>query len=158
MITLQQFMELVDYKISDGCPYKHTSYSDLYCLFTADNEKSFYVIFDSSTKKVYYAEVYDNKKDQSYLLVESGFDIGVERDDSYESSTLEVDDDFLEKAMAIKEGREYDHRIMTILTFTDEEWFKYAMMAHERDITLNKMIESLLTEGLEYIRANPDAL
>jgi hypothetical protein len=61
---------------------------------------------------------------------------------------LEVDDDWIQKALAIKEDRDYDHKVTVPLELSDDEIFRLMKMAHERDITLNQFVEELLWEAI----------
>lgn len=36
-----------------------------------------------------------------------------------------------------------------------EEWYQLMMMAHERDITLNQMVEQLLRQAIEHYKDVP---
>lgn len=58
---------------------------------------------------------------------------------------LETVDDFLEKAYEVFNGNsEFDKRIEVPIDLKDDEILKIALMAHERDITLNQMVEEIL--------------
>jgi hypothetical protein len=61
---------------------------------------------------------------------------------------LDVDDDFIQKALAIKAGEDYDTRVSVPVDFTDEELLAYMKIAHERDITFNQLIEDALREAI----------
>jgi hypothetical protein len=66
---------------------------------------------------------------------------------------LEVDDDFFQKALAIKDGDNYDTRVSVPVDFSDEELLQYMKMAHERDITFNELVEEALRTALEEVKA-----
>ena len=58
---------------------------------------------------------------------------------------LESADDFLEKALAIFNGDDsFDKRILVPLDLNEDEILKIALMAHKRDVTLNKMVEEII--------------
>jgi hypothetical protein len=57
---------------------------------------------------------------------------------------LEVDDDFIQKCLAIRAGEDYDTRIVVPLELDNDHMFELMRMAHERDITLNEMVEDIL--------------
>jgi 5-carboxymethyl-2-hydroxymuconate isomerase len=59
---------------------------------------------------------------------------------------LEVDDDFIQKCLAIKDGDTYDTRVQVPLDLPDDMMFEMMRMAHERDITLNQMVEEILKQ------------
>jgi predicted DNA-binding ribbon-helix-helix protein len=42
-----------------------------------------------------------------------------------------------------------DNRVTIQVELTDEEWYELMKMAHERDITLNQMVELILREFIE---------
>jgi hypothetical protein len=71
---------------------------------------------------------------------------------------LECDDDFMQKALAIAEGEDYDTRVSVPVDFTDEELLKYMKMAHERDITLNQLIEEALRAAIEDYKRDPEGM
>jgi collagenase-like PrtC family protease len=62
---------------------------------------------------------------------------------------LDVVDDFIQKALAIKAGEDYDTRVSVPVDFTDEELLAYMKIAHERDITFNQLIEDALREAIK---------
>jgi hypothetical protein len=57
---------------------------------------------------------------------------------------IEVDDDFFQKCLAIRAGEDYDTRIVVPLELDNDHMFELMRMAHERDITLNEMVEDIL--------------
>jgi hypothetical protein len=61
---------------------------------------------------------------------------------------LDVDDDFFQKALAIKDGESYDTRVQVPVDFSDEELLQYMKIAHERDITFNKLVEDALRHAI----------
>ena len=62
---------------------------------------------------------------------------------------LETQEDWLTKARAMMRGEEFDKRIEVPLTLDNDELFRLMTMAHERDITLNKMVEIILQEVID---------
>ena len=63
---------------------------------------------------------------------------------------LESADDFLEKALAIFNGDDsFDKRILVPLDLNEDEILKIALMAHKRDVTLNKMVEEIIQLAIE---------
>jgi hypothetical protein len=66
---------------------------------------------------------------------------------------LDVLDDFIQKALAIKAGEIYDTRVSVPVDFSDEELLQYMKMAHERDITFNELVEEALRSALEGIES-----
>jgi hypothetical protein len=76
----------------------------------------------------------------------------VDRDQAWDDVNyvdLEADDDFIQKCLAIREGEDYDTRVSVPLTLGDDELFQLMKMAHERDLTLNQMVEQALQEVID---------
>ena len=42
-----------------------------------------------------------------------------------------------------------DNRVDVPIELTDEQWYSLMKMAHERDITLNQLVEQILTLEME---------
>jgi hypothetical protein len=62
---------------------------------------------------------------------------------------LEVDDDWIQKALAVVSGEVYDTRISVPIDMSDAELLKYMKLAHERDVTFNQLVETALREAIE---------
>jgi hypothetical protein len=61
---------------------------------------------------------------------------------------LEEDDDFMQKALAIRDGVDYDTRVSVPLTVPDDVLFELMKRAHEQDITLNEFVEGVLWDAI----------
>ena len=61
---------------------------------------------------------------------------------------LEVLEDFIAKAEAIRDGRDYDQRVTVPVDISDEDFAHIAKLAHDRDITFNQMVEHILREEI----------
>ena len=46
---------------------------------------------------------------------------------------------------------ETDNRVEIELELTDQEWYRLMKMAHDQDITLNQLVERVLTEEINRI-------
>jgi len=66
---------------------------------------------------------------------------------------LDVLDDFIQKALAIRAGESYDTRVQVQVDFSDEDLLQYMKMAHERDITFNELVEDALRHAIEEVEA-----
>jgi predicted nuclease with TOPRIM domain len=71
---------------------------------------------------------------------------------------LDVVDDFIQKALAIRAGEQYDTRISVPVDFSDEELLTYMKIAHDRDITFNELVEEALREAIEEHKRDPEAV
>jgi hypothetical protein len=162
MITMREFMELVDYKITEGSSYLWNCYGhNAYCLDSwngvhGKGGHSFSIVFSTKTQKVYEVSVCDYTNDRAYRMINPAYikkfnkeNIirGIDRNCAWDNVNyidLETVDDFIQKALAIKAGEKYDTRVELPLELDDETSFKLMKMAHERDITFNQMVEEVL--------------
>ena len=161
MITLKEWMEVVDYRITEGSNYYNSRYGNsLYSLDSWNGEQegfSFTVIFDTDTQKVFEVQAHDYRNNRAYRMIAEGYALPVGADDiawdEVNYVTLEVDDDFIQKCLAIREGEDYDTRVSIPLELPDHELFELMKQAHENDVTLNYHIESILRNVLDKYQA-----
>jgi hypothetical protein len=66
---------------------------------------------------------------------------------------LDVVDDFIQKALAIRAGEDYDTRVQVEVDFSDEDLLQYMKIAHERDITFNELVEQALRNAISEYEA-----
>ena len=174
MITMKEWMELVDYKITEGSDYGWQCYgADAYQLDSWNGEHdghSFCILFDTKTQAVYEVQAHDYLHQRAYRMVNEDFrkkmkkeakrrnvdkNMAWELDDGtpLEYVDLDVDDDFIQKCLSIKAGEDYDTRVQVPVDFSDEELLQYMKMAHERDITFNELVEEALRHALVEMEA-----
>ena len=165
MITLKQWMELVDYKITEGSDYHNTTFGDnVYCLDSWNQQQdghSFCVIFDTRTQEVYEVQAHDYKNQRAYRLINTEYREPNETSQAWDDVDyvdLEVEDDWIQKAQAIVNGEDYDTRVSVPIDFSDEELLKYMTLAHERDMTFNAFIEEALRHALDEFKRDPDSM
>lgn len=162
MLTLKEWMELVDYKITEGSEYYQNGkvlYS--FSSWNGDHDGwSFNLVFDPlDEQKVHMVEVCDYKNQRAYRLVDPvvrADDIDDEAWDDVKWVTLDEDDDFIQKALAIKADEDYDTRVSVPLDLPDDTLFELMKMAHERDLTLNQMVEEVLKMAISEAEKNPE--
>ena len=152
MLTLKEWMELVDYKVTEGSDY-YTNIPGLYSMSSWNGEQdghSFFIAFDpKDEQRVYVVEACDYANKRAYRLKDPAIVLDTEAWDIVDFVDLETDDDFIQKALAIKAGEDYDTRVSVPLVLEDELLFELMKKAHERDITLNQMVEEILREVIE---------
>ncbi len=165
MITLKDFMETVNYRITEGSDYCWECYgSDAYMLDYWNQEQEGYtisIIFDTKTHTVYEACAYDYKRERAYRLINSLYkaahdtesknrDVNTKQAwDDVNFVDLETDEDFLEKARAILADEDYDTRVEVPLTLPDDSLFQLMKLAHEADLSLNQYVEQILRHAIE---------
>lgn len=165
MITLKEFMEVVDYRVTEGSEFTWHCFGPAAYTLSAWNGDhdgwSFNITFDTKNQCVYMVEGCDYKRDRAYRLINPDFvdayrtyarrENPVYADQAWDNvnyTDLEVDDDWIQKALAIKEDRDYDNKVTVPLELSDDELFELMKMAHERDITLNQLVEEVLWEAI----------
>lgn len=172
MITLKDFMEAVDYRITEGSNYQWQCFgSNAYCLDSWNGDLEGHtvsIIFDTKDQTVYQAMAYDYARKRAYRMTNPDFkedfdaecqdrdilDIAWEDDEGnpIKYIDLEVEDDFLEKVHSIVNEEDYDTRVQVPVDFSDDELFRYMKMAHERDMTFNEFVEMALRAAIDEIK------
>jgi hypothetical protein len=166
MITMKEWMELVDYKITEGSEYGWQCYGpNSYSLDSWNGVHgkggySFSIVFSTKSQKVYEVSMCDYTNDRAYRMInpknvekhrkesESKSVLANQAWDDVNYIDLDVVDDFIQKALAIRAGEPYDTRVSVPVDFTDEELLTYMKIAHERDITFNQLVEQALREAI----------
>jgi hypothetical protein len=171
MITMKEWMELVNYKITEGSDYGWSCYGpNAYTLDSWNGVHgkggySFSIIFSTKTQKVYEVSMCDYTNDRAYRMIAKdkqkkhsteaearGVNVN-EAWDECDYVDLDVVDDFIQKAFAIQAGEPYDTRVQVPVDFTDEELLQYMKLAHERDITFNELVEEALRQAISEYEA-----
>jgi hypothetical protein len=169
MITMKEWMELVDYRITEGGDYGWECYgSNVYILDSWNGEQdghSFTIIFDTKTQEVFEVQAHDYTRQRAYRMINEDYRRKLKKEakrrdvnkneawDDVDYVDLDVDDDFIQKCLAIREGEDYDTRVQVPVDFSDEDLLKYMKMAHDRDMTFNKFVEEALRNAIEEIKA-----
>jgi hypothetical protein len=167
MITIKEWMELVDYKITEGSDYGWGCYGPN--SFTLDSWNgvhgvggySFSIVFSTKSQKVYEVSMCDYTNDRAYRMINPKFQKKHDKEaefrnvnlneawDDVDYVGLDVVDDFIQKALAIKAGEAYDTRVQVEVDFSDEDLLQYMKIAHERDITFNELVEQALRHAID---------
>ena len=164
MLSLKEWMELVDYKITEGSDYNAFS-SDTYSLNSWSGTQdgySFDIVFDTKTQTVYQVVACDYLLNRAYRLVHPMYKDQVQADEQAWDDTnwidLEVDDDFIQKSLAIKAGEDYDNRVQIELDIPEADLLLYMKEAHKRDMTFNEFIEEALKAAIEDFERDPEGM
>ena len=166
MITIKEWMELVDCKITEGSDYGWSCYGpNAYSLDSWNGVHgkggySFSIVFSTKTQKVYEVSMCDYTNDRAYRMInpknqEKHAKEALARNvnlneawDCVDYVELDVVDDFIQKALAIRAGEAYDTRVQVEVDFSDEDLLQYMKIAHERDITFNELVEEALRNAI----------
>ena len=171
MITMKEWMELVDYKITEGSEYCWSCYGpNAYTLDSWNGVHgtggySFSITFSTKSQKVYEVSMCDYTNNRAYRMINPKFQKKHSNEalarnvnlneawDECDYVDLDVVDDFIQKALAIRAGEDYDTRVQVPVDFSDEDLLQYMKMAHERDMTFNEFVEEALRNVLVEVEA-----
>ncbi len=165
MITLKEWMEIVDYKITEGSNYCWQCYGhNAYMLDSWSGEQdghSFTIIFDTNDQTVYEVQAHDYLHQRAYRLINPDYEKklrkeakkrDVDKDQAWDDviyTDLNIIDDFIQKCLSIKTGEDYSDDVMMQLSLPDEDLFLLMKLAHEQDITLNTLVNQILREEID---------
>jgi hypothetical protein len=176
MINMKEWMELVDYKITESGDYGWSCYGpNAYSLSSWNGVHgaggySFDIVFSTRTQKVYEVSVCDYTNNRAYRMIAENKrekhrkeaqarDINLnEAWEDGEIVDLEVDDDFIQKCLSIKAGEDYSTDISVTIDLPDDLLLEAAMNAHRQNITLNEYINNALREMVEEFRRDPEGV
>ena len=164
MITIEDFVQAVNYKITGGSDYQWHCFghnarwldSEHITTYTAN------IVFDTENQTVYQADVCDYVNTRAYRWEHPDYADahaneaktrnvnGVEAWENVNYTLLEVEEDFLKKCTAIASGEsDYDTKISVPLTLNDSEMLILMTLAHEADVTLNQYVEKILRKMID---------
>ena len=171
MITMKEWMELVDYKITEGGDYGWSCYGpNSYTLDSWNGVHgtggfSFSIVFSTKSQKVYEVSMCDYTNNRAYRMInpknqekhrkeaESKSVLANQAWDDVDYIDLDVVDDFIQKALAIRAGEKYDTRVQIPVDFSDEELLQYMKLAQDRDMTFNEFVEEALRHAISEYEA-----
>lgn len=164
MLTIKDWMETVDYRITEGSDYLWNCFGpNTYQLdsWNGDhNGYSFTMIFDTITQTVYAVEAHDYANNRAYRWMNPVYkEAHAEEAKTHncnpneawefvEYIDLELVEDWYEKAEGIMSGEDYDTRVQVPLTLDKDQMYQLMQLAHEADMTLNQFVEKLLREEI----------
>ena len=164
MVTLKEFMEAVNYRITEGSAFMWQCYgANAYALDSWNGDQdghSASIVFDTRTQEVYQVTAYDYTRDRAYRLINPDYKEAYDQEGNQRGSNtteawedveyidLELESDFIEKLTAIVNEEDYDTRVSVPIDFSDEELLTYMKLAHEQDVTFNQLIETALREAI----------
>jgi len=171
MLNMREWMELVDYKITEGSDYGWSCYGpnsyslDSWNGIHGEGGYSFNIVFSTKSQKVYEVSICDYTNDRAYRMINpnnvkkhrkeaADRDVNLnEAWDVVDYVDLEVDDDFIQKCLAIKNGEDYDTGVLVPIDLPDDLLLQAALEAHKRNITLNAYINMALVDLVEKVKS-----
>lgn len=171
MITLREFLEVIDYRITEGSEYCWESFGpNAYSLDHWDGNHDgcgLHIVFDKQDQTVYKVEAHDYTNERSYRLIHPDFQQAYADEckskniddvayDGVKYTDLESVDDWISKASAIFAGEDYDTRVSIPLDIPQTDLYNYMLLAHERDMTLNELVEDALRQAINELEKDPE--
>lgn len=159
---LSKVNEALEHKIAGGSEFQWNCWTNARYLDYETDYAHASVVFNTNTQEVYCAEV--NDKENNYkpyrwmnslykqLYVDEAIQRKVDPNLAWDDTTwydLETSEDWLDKASAIMRGENFDTRVQVPLTLDKNEIYQLMQMAHERDVTLNELVEEILWEVIK---------
>jgi len=165
-MNIKDFMEVVNYRITEGDTFGWTCFGENAYNLSAWNGDhdgwSFNMVFDTRDQTVYSVEACDYKRKRAYRYLnpdhrEAYINYGKTKHAEYynqawddvDYTDLEVEEDWIEKARCIVADKDYDTKVTIQVELSDDEIFTLMKMAHDRDMTLNKLVEEILWEAIK---------
>ncbi len=168
MLYVSDLNDAFDHKISGGDNYCWTCWDNARFIEYKSEYAYVNAVFNTVTQEIYQVEIDVNTNtwepndvrpyrwlnpDYKQAYLDEAESRNVDPNQAWDDVKwydLETAEDFLEKATAIFNGDEsFDRRIQVPLDLPDSDILKIALMAHERDITLNQMVEEMLRRVIE---------
>lgn len=152
MITLKEWMEVANYRITEGGDYYE--YGGAYALTSWNGDQDGYsieIIFSPRTQEVYEVQACDYKHQRAYRLVHGDYRDEKLIDEAWDNVKwvdLESDDDWIQKALSIVAGEDYDTRVTIPIDLPEAELMVLFKQAHAADMTFNDFVEQVLREKL----------
>ena len=169
MITLKDYLQAIDFKITGGSDYGWKCFGDNARYMDSEsetlNEYSVHAVFDSVDQRVYCIEAWDYPNDRAYRWIDPAYikkhmkacakhNVDVySACDTMNFTDLDCEADILEKARAIVLQEPYDERVQIQVDFSDEDLLQYMKLAHSMDITFNELVEQALQNAINEVNA-----
>ena len=172
---MKEWMELIDYKITESSDYGWDCYGPN--SFTLDSWNgvhgaggySFSIVFSTKSQKVYEVSMCDYTNNRAYRMInpknvekhrkeaESKSVLANQAWDDVDYVDLDVVDDFIQKALAIKAGEDYSTDVSVPIDLPDDLLMFAFKAAHAENMTFNDWMNKMLKSFVDECDRNPDA-
>lgn len=159
-ITMKDFMEITNKRITHVDKFQWKCFGDKAFYFDCYEEKNSYflsIVYDILNNTVYQFEVSDYENRHYYKWTNPIYREAHNEEEKIRESKgmifvdcpfteIEEESDILKKAKAIVNGEEYDTRVSIPIDLDDETLLILMKNAHEKDITFNEYVGTLISE------------
>ena len=171
-MQLSEINNIFQHKITSGSEYLWDCYPRPWSIDYTSKYAHGTVIFDTVTQRVYEVNVspvvdaYGADEPKPYRYIDPAYreaydleakDRHVDPNEAWDDVTwfdLETEEDFLDKARKMFDGVSFDTRIEVPIDLDNDTMLKLCIEAHNRDITLNKMVEEILKKVIAEYELN----
>jgi len=170
MITLKDFMEAIQYQITDTDRYLWDCYGPNAMhmeYWNGEHDGSIIIncVFDTKDQTVYEVQAWDDLNGNEYRWIHPAYIEGVAGEalrrnvdffqsiDDKKFIDIELPEDIMEKATAMVAGDEYDQRIMVQLDLSYKQEHMLMTLAHEADMSLNQFVDYILRLKIKELQA-----
>jgi hypothetical protein len=168
---MKEWMELVDYRITEGGDYGWQCFGpNAYQLSSWNGLHdrggwSFNIVFSTKTQKVYEVTVCDYTRNRAYRMIvenkqakhrkeaEHKSELANQAWDDVDYVDLEVDDDFIQKCLSIKAGEDYSTDVSVPLDLPDDLLLFAFKAAHAENMTFNDWMNKMLKSFVDQVKA-----
>jgi hypothetical protein len=172
MITIKEFLEIIDYRITDGGQYLWNCFGPTtYYLnhWNGLHDKGgfdFSMVFDTKDHTVYSVTADDYTNRRCYRLINPAYmsaykaeaeSRGIDYKNAWDDINyidLELVADYVNKAKAIFLQQPYDTRVQIEFDINDGVLLQLFKLAHEQDITMNQYVEHILRDEISRLKDN----
>jgi hypothetical protein len=166
---MKEWMELVDYKITEGGDYGWACYGPNSYMLDSWNGVhgaggySFSIVFSTKSQKVYEVSVCDYTNNRAYRMINPDYvkkhqkesdARGVNLNEAWDDVDyvdLEVDDDFIQKCLAIVAGEDYSTDVSIPIDLPDDLLMFAFKAAHEENMTFNDWMNRMLKSFIDKV-------
>jgi len=164
MNILQQFLETVQYRLTDAWEHQWESYHEAQVLGCVNDYAAFNVVFLREDQTVIEITVSSElgadtvaayrwiNPDYRDAIFAEAAKRGVDRNYAHDGCSyidLDVVEDVLTKGKAMLANEEFDTRVQVPLDLGDDILFELFKMAHEQDITFNEFMTNVLKKAID---------
>lgn len=159
MNILQQFLNAIQYRITDAWEHQWDSYEGAQALGCTNEFAAMTIVFsreDQTVIEITVSSEMEAEAQAAYRWMNPSYrdaifaeadQRGIDRNEAFEGCQyidLEVVDDVLEKGTAMLANAKYDPRVQIPLDMGDHQLLELFKAAHEKDVTLNQYMEDVL--------------
>jgi hypothetical protein len=166
---MKEWMELVDYRITEGSTYDWSCYGpNAYALDSWNGVHgkggySFSIVFSTKSQKVYEVSMCDYTNDRAYRMINPKFQEKHRKEalarnvdlneawDECDYVDLEIVDDFIQKALAIRAGEDYSTDVSVPIDLPDDLLMFAFKAAHEKNMTFNDFMNQMLRDFVDKV-------